>query len=238
MDETAFSDFLKRGGRSPGAVARCVRCAQDYEEFLRTQRAGRCLTESGPEDLETFVASIESEPKASAKTHLWSLCYYYEHTSNEDMRQLAAVLREQRITRRPFALKDFRGAKCEHVERLASAGIHNVAQMLEAGSTPKARQSLADRTSVPIDAVLELVKLSDLARIPGVKGIRARFYYDAGIETPEELARWDPEELRATMVEFVERTGFEGIAPLPAEARFTVAQAGKLPKVVEYSEYD
>ena len=33
--------------------------------------------------------------------------------------------------------------------------------------------------------------------------------------------------------DFVQRTGFEGIASLPAEARFTVVYAQKLPKIVE-----
>jgi hypothetical protein len=36
------------------------------------------------------------------------------------------------------------------------------------------------------------------------------------------------------LVEFVERTGFDGVATLPKEAEFTVAEAKKLPKLVEY----
>jgi hypothetical protein len=36
------------------------------------------------------------------------------------------------------------------------------------------------------------------------------------------------------VVEFVERTGFDGVATLPAEARFTVAEARKLPRLIEY----
>jgi len=78
------------------------------------------------------------------------------------------------------------------------------------------------------------VKLSDLARIPGVKGIRARLYYDAGVDTIEKMAQWDPQELRTMIVQFVEQTGFDGVATLPAETRFTVKQAKKLPRIVEY----
>jgi len=78
------------------------------------------------------------------------------------------------------------------------------------------------------------VKLSDLARITGVKGIRARLYYDAGVDTVEKMAKWDAEKLREMLVSFVERTRFDGIAPLPKEAEFTVKTAKKLPKVVEY----
>jgi hypothetical protein len=106
--------------------------------------------------------------------------------------------------------------------------------MLEAGRTRDRRNELSAKTGVPAEAILEFVKLSDLARIQGVKGIRARLYYDAGVDSVEKLARWNPKELRAMLIEFVEKTGFEGIAPLPKEAESTVAEAKKLPKIVEY----
>ena len=48
------------------------------------------------------------------------------------------------------------------------------------------------------------------------------------------MATWDPEELRAMLIAFVERTDFSGIAPLPREARTAVEKARRLPKVVEY----
>jgi predicted flap endonuclease-1-like 5' DNA nuclease len=131
-------------------------------------------------------------------------------------------------------LKDFRGVNPEHTAILAAAGIRNVEQMLKAGRTPRARQELADATGIPLAAILELVKLSDLARIPGIKTVRARLYHDAGVDTVEKMAEWDSEELRAMLFEFVERTGFDGIAPLPGEAAFSVARAKELPKIIEY----
>ena len=51
--------------------------------------------------------------------------------------------------------------------------------------------------------------------IPRTAGIRARLYDDAGLSTPEQLAQWDPWDLRGMLAAFVERTGFDGIAPLP-----------------------
>lgn len=36
------------------------------------------------------------------------------------------------------------------------------------------------------------------------------------------------------LVDFVERTGFDGIAPLPKEIRNTIKAASELPPVVEY----
>jgi hypothetical protein len=229
-----FQAFLKRGGRSPSAVKRCLRMVQEFEQYLHLHHAGIHSDEAGPDELTAYVAWIEREPKASAKTHLWALRYYYQYTSNEEMENLASVLRQQRISRKPFALKDFRGVDPECVERLAAVGIRDVKQMLQAGRTPGDRQDLARSTGVSIDTVLELVKLSDLARIPGVKSIRARLYYDAGVDIIEKMARWDPAELREMLIGFVEQTGFDGIAPLPKEAASAVATARRLPKVVEY----
>jgi predicted flap endonuclease-1-like 5' DNA nuclease len=233
VDEEGFRSFLKRGGRSPSAVKRCLMHVDGFAGYLRSQCGGKCLDDADLDDLQGFVAWVEREPKASAKTHLWAIRYYYEYTANEEMHSLAGILRQQRIERKPSSLKDFQGVDPGYVAALAAAGIRNAEQMLKAGRTAADRQALARQTGVPNEAILELVKLSDLARIFGVKGVRARLYHDAGVDTVEKMARWDPGELRAMLVEFVERTCFEGIAPLPAEARFTVAQARRLPKVVE-----
>jgi replicative superfamily II helicase len=106
--------------------------------------------------------------------------------------------------------------------------------MLEAGLTRKGREELSAKTGIPAETILELVKMSDLARIRGVKSVRARLYYDAGIDTVEKMAKCNPKKLRAMLIDFVQKTGFDGIAPLPKEAEFTVAEARKLPKIVEY----
>jgi hypothetical protein len=233
MNEQDFKKFLKKGGRSPSAIKRAVAHVKQFEQHLQARQPGQELDAASPQDLQSFVAWVESSPKTSAKTHLWALCYYFEYSANEEMRRLAGELRQQRIKRKPFALDQFRGVNPAHAQALARAGIEHVEHMLKAGRTPGDRQALAQKTGLPPEAILEFVKLSDLARLPGVKGIRARLYYDAGVDTVEKMARWEPEALRAMLVEFVARTGFDGIAPLPKEARDTVTSARKLPRVVE-----
>lgn len=234
MDEDRFAKHLRREGRSPSATARCLRIASEFERFLQDEQGRMTLDEARPGDLEAYVASIEAKPKASAKSQLWALRYYYGFAENEEMQDLASALRQQRIKRTPFTLSKFRGVDPEHAKRLAAIGVKNVDQMRKAGRTPSDRQQLAAEAGIPVEAVLELVKLSDLARIPGLKGIRARLYYDAGVDTVEKLAEWDPEDLRLMLSEFVEWTGFEGIAPLPKEAANAVATARKLPRPIEY----
>jgi len=87
---------------------------------------------------------------------------------------------------------------------------------------------------VPLSAVLELVKLADLSRIVGLKSKRARLYYDAGLDTLDKIAKWDPEEMQQMFAEFVERTGFDGAPPPSSEAAFSVKLAKYLPRIVEY----
>ena len=132
-----------------------------------------------------------------------------------------------------FKLRDFRGIDPKVITRLEARCIKNTEQLLIAGRTRRQRSRLAKEAGIPESVVLELVKLSDLARLPGVKGIRARLYLDAGVDTVEKMANWEPEPLRLMVTQYVERTGFDGTPPLPKEVSSTIANARKLPKVVE-----
>jgi hypothetical protein len=234
LDKEAFGKFLKKGGRSQSVVKRVITQVAEFKRYLREERDRTELYKATPEDLEAFVLYAEERRKGSGRKYLHSIRYYYDYASNEEMRNLAGRLRKQRITQTPFPLRDFRGVNSAHVTKLATLGIRNVKDMLKAGRTRETRKEISIRAGIPVEAILELVKLSDLARIQGVKGVRARLYYDAGVDTIEKMAKWDSKRLRATLIDFVEKTGFEGIAPLPKEAESTVAEAKRLAKVVEY----
>lgn len=134
----------------------------------------------------------------------------------------------------PFHLRKFVGVDQDCVTKLEAAGIKHSKHMLEAGRTPEQRAALSQALDLPPSFVLEMVRLSDLARLPGVKGIRARLYHDAGVGSVEELAGWQPEALLAMTAEFVERTGFQGIAPLPKEVHATIENARNLPQIIEW----
>jgi hypothetical protein len=194
-DEEAFRKFLKRGGRPQSTIKRVVAQVIEFKRYLREEREYNELDTTCPEDLEAFVSYVEEKRKGAARTYLHSIRYYYDYASNEEMRNLAGKLRQQRIEQTPFPLRDFRGINPTHVEKLAALGIRNVKDMLNAGRTRKGREELAVKMGIPTEAILELVKLSDLARVQGMKGIRARLYYDAEVDTIEKMAKWDPEKL-------------------------------------------
>jgi hypothetical protein len=134
----------------------------------------------------------------------------------------------------PFLLRKFKEVNPEYVAQLEALGIKQAGQMLSLGQTPMMRTLIATMVEIPETAVVELVKLSDLSRLPGVKGTRARLYYAAGVDSVEKLAAYEPKELLAVTAEYVHQTGFEGIAPLPKEISSTISNARMLPKVVEW----
>lgn len=232
MDEAGFQTFLRRMGKKPHVIEGLVACVREYEAYLKATR-GIGVAEAGEADVRAYVASL---PEAEVKQRMRAVALYHRHAGNEALARLAAGIREAGIakTRQSFKLRDFRGVDPHGVARLEELGIVTVDDMLAAGRSPQARRELAQRSEVSPEAIVELVKLSDLSRLGAIKAVRARLYYDAGLDTPDKFAQWEPEALREMLVEWVKQTGFDGIAPLPKELRNAVEKARTLPRIVEY----
>jgi len=235
MDEPGFRSFLKRRGKKEHVVDGLVRQVKGFEEYLAGEQLGG-LEAVGAPDLEAYLEACEAAEAGSARVRLRGLALYFGFAGQPEMASLVSGMREQRISakRKAFLLRDFRGANPDDVAKLEIVGISNADQMLAAGRTSADREALAHRTGVALEVILEFVKLSDLARMAGVKAIRARLYLDGGFDTLDKIAAVDPEAMRLALAALVEGTGFDGIPPLPKEARNTVAAARALPRLVEY----
>lgn len=236
MDREGFRKFLKKEGKSQRVIDAAIAHVEEFERYLKEQKSGIELEKACPEDLDAFISWLEKDEDLAAKKYMLGIRYFYEFVPNEEMAILASFRWNERTASSgtPLKLKEFRDVNVADLTKLEQTGIQNVNEMIKAGQTPAKRKELSAKTGVPVAMILELVKLSDLARIQGVKGIRARLYYDAGVDTMEKMAKWNPEELRTYLVEFVKKTGFKGIAPLPKEAKFTVETARRMPRIVEY----
>ncbi|MFH1635629.1 MAG: DUF4332 domain-containing protein [Chloroflexota bacterium] len=233
MNQPNFRTFLKSKRRKATAIEQIVNFVSEFESYLQTHYPGRTIDQTTSESLESYASWLESEPGESASKPLWALRYYFDFIANDELSDLAGEMRAERVKRHSFQIRKFRGVYPERIAKLDALYIENVDQMLDAGRKPKLRQALAEKTGLPLDAILEFVTLSDLARLKAVRGVRARLYHDAGL-TPEKIAAREPEELHAMLVEFVERTGFDGIAPLHREVQHLINDARLLPKIVEY----
>jgi hypothetical protein len=232
MDEDEFIAFMKKKRKTPQTIAVCVENAKEFERFVEEQ--GKTLHMASTQYLESFIE--DRLDKKQVSKFMWTLGYYFEFLGDKDLQKAANEIRSGRIkvSRTPFKLKDFRGVQSKHVAILADLGIEDTAQMLVVGRTPDLRTELAEKSGLDIRVIEEFVKLSDLARIQGLKGIRARLYHDAGFDKLEKLRNITTEELLQITREFVERTGFDGIAPLPKEALSAIETAKKLPEIIEW----
>jgi hypothetical protein len=233
MRETEFRTFLKRNRRKDSAIKQIVQLVKGYEGYLHQFYHGRRIERGTTESLESYVSWLESETDASASKPLWALRYYFDFIGSQELSDLAGEMRSERIKRKPFFLKKIRGVNPEYIAKLKAVYIENTDQMLDEGRTPRLRQKLSERTGIPMEGILEFVKLSDLARLGAVRSVRARLYHDAGL-TPDIIAAWEPDQLRAMLVEWVEENNFDGIAPQPREVQNLVKDARKLPPLVVY----
>ncbi|MEW5868269.1 MAG: DUF4332 domain-containing protein [Chloroflexota bacterium] len=232
MDEKGFRQFLKKLGKKEHVVEGLIGQVQAFETYLAGERQIE-VEAAGERDVRDYVESLAP---AQVKERLRALALYYRFIGSAPLAKLAGGIREQRIarTRQAFKLGEFRGVSLEAVAKLEAIGIVTVEHMLAAGPTPEARLQLAEQTGLSLETILELVKLSDLSRLGAVKSVRARLYYAAGLDTPAKFTQWEPEALRQMLVEFVERTGFDGIAPLPKELRNAITKARQLPQIIQY----
>ncbi len=232
MDEPGFRDFLKKKGKQNRVIDGLVREVRQLEAHLAGP-GGVSLSGASERFLEAYARRLSSP---EIKRRMRAVDLYFQFAGLPALASAAGRLREREVakTRRPFQLRGFRGVDLAAVARLEEVGITNVAQLLAAGRSPEARQQLAVDTGVALETILELVRLSDLSRIGALKSVRARLYYDAGLRTPAEIAKWDPGALYGFLASFVSRTGFEGIAPLPKEVRSAVEKARMLPEIVRY----
>lgn len=235
MNEKTFSQYLKSKGKKEHVVAELISQVRRFEDFLSHDRSAS-LDSATVQDILAFGDQIEQASPGRGKVVMRGIALYYAFCGQPELASTAAGLREQQTakSRKAFMLKDFRGIHPAAVTALSVTGVHSVSQLIAVGATPQARQTLARQTGVDPQHLLELVKLADLSRLGGLKTIRARLYYDAGFDTLDKIAAQDPEEMRSAIQQFVQRTGFDGIAPLPKEALHTVEAARKLPRLVTF----
>jgi hypothetical protein len=231
LDEEGFRRYLKKTGHTDKRCDSEVRRLKTFEGYLSRHKNKKLGAET-PEDLKDFVNWAQGK-RENVNVLLNVLNRYYSCLSNDLMFCAGNELLGSDYMKK-YNLKDFMGVSHQHTQALRKEGIFTSEHMLKAGRTVEDRKVLAQKTGVPLSAVLELVKLADMSRIVGLKRKRARLYYDAGLDTLDKIAKSDPEKMQQMFVGFVERTGFDGSPPTSSEAAYSVKLAKYLPRVVEY----
>ncbi len=191
-----FRKYLKKAGKKDHVADDLVERCELFEQFLRKTRK-HDMDSADRRDIMDYSEKMENG-RADINNHLRAIALYYRFNSNPELSALASNLRSQRISlvKKAFKLENFKGVNKKHITLLEKEGIINADQMLEKGKTVHDRRELSKKTGIPLKNILEYVKLSDLSRIEGVKTVRARLYFDAGVDTLDKMASWNPAELR------------------------------------------
>ena len=234
MREEEFRKFLKREGKKTEVIDRNVASVTRYVEFLKKE-GGKNLDSATKDDIISYVIEIEKKQKKSAKGALYVLMNYYKFTEESEMLSFVARLREERTkkARRVFPIKEFYKVNTEYVQKLASVGVKNVEQMLEAGKTKQQRKKLSEELNIPEEAILELVELSDITRLGYVRKKLARLYHNAGFDSPTKVAAFEANELYEHFEKYVKESGWEGMIPNPKDLENNISNAKKLKEIVE-----
>ena len=132
------------------------------------------------------------------------------------------------------ALIDIEGIGEAYAAKLKEVGATTQEKLLEAGSTPKGRKELAEKTGISDALILKWVNHCDLARIKGIGGEYSELLEAAGVDTVPELAGRKPENLYAKIVEVNTAKKLVRNLPVLKQVEDWVSQAKSLPRSVNY----
>ena len=132
----------------------------------------------------------------------------------------------------PKGLKYIEGIGDVYRQKLLEAGITNVDELLEKGSTAQGRKAIVEATGVSDKLLLSWVNMADLYRIKGVGQEYAELLEAAGANNVPELAKGDPANLLEKMAAANAQKKMVRRLPDLSQVEGWVAQAKNLPRVI------
>jgi len=223
MNKSDFIQRMKTDKKSQTTINRNIEYTEYFNRYLQRIKNIK-IEDAQPKDIVDFKDWAEKNNLKKLRMHIWSISTYYKYLDKKQMFLKANELMGS-IGLDQYRLSTFPGINKGFVNKLENIGIKTARQLLDIGHTKDGREKLFKATGIPKKHILELIKLSDLARITGVKKIRARLYYESGLDTLEKMAKCDPEELRKISAKYIKNSGFDGVPPKPKEAEHTVTMA-------------
>lgn len=121
-----------------------------------------------------------------------------------------------------------------YAEKLRAAGVRSTGELLKKGATPQGRKEIAQSAGISDSLVLEWVNHVDLFRIRGVGEEYADLLEEAGVDTVPELAQRNPQNLYEKLVAVNAEKNLVRRLPTQSQVEDWVAQAKKLPRVINY----
>jgi predicted flap endonuclease-1-like 5' DNA nuclease len=129
---------------------------------------------------------------------------------------------------------DVEGIGPVYAAKLKAVGVTNTDALLKAGSTPKERKELAEKSGIGDHLILEWINHVDLYRIKGVGSEYADLLEAAGVDTVPELAQRKAENLLQKMTEVNQAKKLVRRLPVLSQVASWIEQAKQLPRVITY----
>lgn len=121
-----------------------------------------------------------------------------------------------------------------YAAKLKEIGIQTTEALLEAGATPKGRQTLEEKTGIGHALILKWVNHVDLFRIKGISEEYSDLLEAAGVDTVPELAQRNAENLHAKMQEVNAEKKLVRKLPALSQVSDWIEQAKALPRAITY----
>jgi len=232
LDEDGFLLYMKERRNSPGKIRSYINRMKRFENYVTEHEVGKAMKDLTIEDLEKYVEWCK-ENNVNPYLEFFGIREYFRFLGIKELPYTCNQIM-QMIQLEKFKLKDFLTADQESAKKLAGIGIKTASQILEVGKTIKEREILAGKSGVPVDEVLKFVKLANLARCPGHMKKRACLYYEAGLDTFDKIAEQDPELMVKFLDDFIKKTSFDGSAPILGDARSSIENSKRIPRIIEF----
>lgn len=129
---------------------------------------------------------------------------------------------------------DIEGVGESYAEKLQSAGVNTVEELLERGASPKGCKTLAEETGISEKLILKWANHADLFRIKGVGPQFAELLEASGVDTVKELRHRNAENLAAKMEVVNESRKLTRRVPSAAELQKMIDEAATLEPVMTY----
>ena len=118
--------------------------------------------------------------------------------------------------------------------KLKSLGIRTTEALLEAARTVKGRKTLAARTGISEQQLLEWANFSDYMRIPGMGKAKVGLVRAAGVTTVRELALRNPARLAQNIKDVNTKRKLVRVLPSEKSVEQLIAKARKLQPKITY----
>ncbi len=185
-----------------------------------------CLEQNGIENLQQLQKSLKTKSDVQSFAKVTGLPVDY----------LTILRREVNSYQpKPINFKDFPGVHPEIILKLTQIGIKNTEQLFPEVLTRKDRSEFAKQNQIPDEDILELTKLTDVARLKWVGPKFARLLIESDYDTVEKVANSNYEELYQALVRTNEQSSiYKGKFGLEDMRLWVTVVVQDVPQVIQY----